>query len=108
MKIAFSIAILVVYLLFSCSPNPEEIGEKSVQSLDGEWYDSEDSTNTWAFTTKEVKWRGYHHFYQLKSDSLLISGLLYRIKSKTEDTIQLLNSNAHQLTLVRIKSESSK
>lgn len=108
MRIVLLTTTLMVFLLYSCTSESKQTKEKELQLLEGEWLDTKDSTNRWVFNYDEVKWRNYHHFYQLKSDSLVISGLHYRINSKSDDTIQLIDPNASKITLVRIKSDSSK
>lgn len=98
------IVIGFVLILVSCQTTEMEINPISEKhaALFGTWQENDSiEKTTWVFDRYEVKWKGFSHFYNVSGDSLIISGMVYRILSQSEKEIQLMKFNGKQCKLNR-------
>lgn len=93
-----------VFVLFSCASeavNKNEISEAHKQLL-GSWTERSGADSThWSFKLREVEWSGFTHYYTISGDSLVISGLIYRILQQSENKTQILKPNGVAVVLTR-------
>lgn len=107
MKRLLLILISVVLILVSCQSTetqPDPIIEEHAAFF-GRWeevkMDSTEEKTTWSFDRYEVKWKGFSHFYDVSGDSLIISGMVYRILDQSEKEIKIVKLNGKPCTLIR-------
>mgnify|MGYP006232439215 CR=1 FL=1 len=81
--------------------NPNLIS-KTHATLLGTWQEK-DSTEAifWTFDRYEVNWKGFSHFYDFSGDSLVISGLVYRILEQSDKKMKIMKLDGKECTLIR-------
>lgn len=99
------LGILVLVLIFASCQSTETkenpISEEHA-ALFGTWQENDSIQNiTWEFNQYELKWKGFTHFYQVSGDSLIISGIVYRILEQSKNEMKLVTLNGKQCTLTR-------
>ena len=98
--------IIVGFVLFLMSCETAEKKKNTVTkehaALIGTWQEEDTLENViWSFDQYEVKRKGFTHFYHISSDSLIISGLVYRILEKSDRKMKILELNGKECTLIR-------
>ena len=96
--------IVFVLVVVSCQSTETEVNLITQQhaALFGTWQDNDTIENTtWVFDQYEVKWKGFSHFYKVSGDSLIISGMIYRILEQKDNQMKLLTLNGKPCTLIR-------
>lgn len=78
----------------------EEVVSEEQAVLCGNWISLDGEK--WRFTLREVKYQEYTHFYKFGKDSLIISGIAYRIERKGEDEISMVRSSGDTVVLKRV------
>jgi hypothetical protein len=104
MKRQLLILITFVLLLVSCEMVETEVDPISEEqaALFGTWQGNDSIEKTaWVFDRYEVKWKGFSHFYKVSGDSLIISGMVYRILNQSEKEMKLMTLNGRPFTLIR-------
>ena len=100
--------ILIGFFLILTSCQTEEVKldtiSKEHAALFGTWQKNDSIGKTkWVFDRYEVKWKGFPHFYTVSNDSLIISGMVYRIMNQTEKEMNLMKLNGEPCTLIKKK-----
>jgi len=107
MKTQLLMLIGIVLFLFSCETAEKEkvdLISKEHAALLGTWQENDSIENTtWVFDRYEVKWNGFSHFYTVSNDSLIISGMVYKIVNQSEKEMKLMKLNGKQCLLVKKK-----
>ena len=98
------IIIGFVLTFLSCQTTETQIDPISEEhaAFFGTWEENDSiEKTTWVFDRYELKWKGFSHFYKVSGDSLIISGLVYRILDQSEKEIKLTKLNGKPCVLVR-------
>ncbi|MCJ8291109.1 MAG: hypothetical protein HRT58_15945 [Crocinitomicaceae bacterium] len=99
--------ISFVLIIVSCQSIETELDPITEEhaAFFGTWeeqkMDKEEQKTTWTFDRYEVKWNGFSHFYKVSGDSLIISGMVYRILDQSEKEIKIVKLNGKPGTLIR-------
>lgn len=96
--------IALVLLVVSCQSTETEENQISEEhaALFGTWEENNSVENmTWVFDRYEVKWKGFTHFYEVSGDSLIISGIVYRILEQSKKKMKLVTLDGKARTLTR-------
>lgn len=104
MKHLSLVLLSFVVILGSCASEPTNVPQftKEHAGLFGTWEEKDSIKNTtWVFDRYEVKWNGFSHFYKVSGDSLIISGIVYRIMDQSEKKIKLMTLNGKPCLLNR-------
>lgn len=94
----------LVFIYGSCQSTENERNPISEEhaALFGTWEEKDSIKNTtWVFDRYEVKWNGFSHYYKVSGDSLIISGIVYRITDLSEKNIKLMTLNGKPCLLNR-------
>lgn len=87
MKRLLPILFLFLLAVVSCestSSEPNPISKEHAALL-GTWIEGNGAEKViWTFKHYEVKWKGYTHVYTVSGDSVLISGMVYRLQKQSE------------------------
>jgi hypothetical protein len=106
----------------SCSSDIKEDVEKAInvqeekseekeiiEKVKGDWVESDSITQqetSWTFTDKEITWGKYTHGYTVNGDTIIISGVPYRLVEKTKEKITFYSPKTRKrVRLIRFSDE---
>lgn len=91
-------------MLNACESAPKVVREISDEhaALFGTWEEKDSVNHTiWVFDRYEVKWNGFTHVYEVSGDSLIISGMVYRIIEQSDKGMKIKRLNGKECILNR-------